>query len=658
MSVRDWADRYISLGWQVVPLIPGKKNAGIKNWKETRFTPRMFEEGDNIGVKTVNGLVIVDVDCPEGVKCADAFLPKTGAIYGRESKPKSKWLYNCPETTKIHVYRDQKLKTTVIELRANHQDMVPESIHDSGEKVRWDTWDGDRTVVSTVSHEELIKAVKVLATASLMIRYYNGEGARHSWMLAFVGTWRKLGFSESETEKFVRTIARYAKDGKVNDRIEEIRSTFSRAEDEPTTGIRSFEEECQEPKLAESLRKIWMQREEFKVDSKGKIVANDQENIRLALRKLGVEVSYNQFSKKSYIEVEGKKSLLEDKPAINVWLQIDERFKFRPGKLFFIDVVGHLATQSPFHPVREYLQELKWDGESRIEYWLIKSVGADDNEYVRAVSSLPLLAAVKRILFPGCKFDEMLVLESNEQGLGRSSLIQALCPNEEWFSDNLPLNVDSKQVIERTAGKWIVEASELSGMRSSQVESLKSMLSRQTDGPVRLAYGHFSVEEPRQFIIIGTTNSYHYLIDPTGNRRFWPVRCSDNCDIRWVIKNRDQLWAEAYKKVLEGASIRLPQELWKIATDHQQERTIDDPWKYKIEVKLGEYKTKGDVYKISANDIWDILNIPTDRRDRSAAYRITSVMQNLGFQKKPIYDRKLKKTVYGWQRGSENLVPA
>src|SRR5262249_54164107 len=122
-----------------------------------------------------------------------------------------------------------------------------------------------------------------------------------------------------------------------------------------------------------------------------------------------------------------------------------------------------------------------------------------------------------------------------------SSALRALCPNELWFSDDLPLNVDSKIVIERTAGKWIIEASDLSGMKVSQIEGLKAMLSRQVDSS-RLAWGRLLTEVPRQWIVIGTTNDHVYLKDTTGNRRFWPMRIS-GFDIRKLQEVRDQLWA-------------------------------------------------------------------------------------------------------------------
>jgi predicted P-loop ATPase len=112
------------------------------------------------------------------------------------------------------------------------------------------------------------------------------------------------------------------------------------------------------------------------------------------------------------------------------------------------------------------------------------------------VSALPLIAAVRRVRQPGCKFDELLILES-EQGALKSGALRALCPDESYFSDDLPLGVDSKLTIERTMGKWIIEASELYGCRGREVEQLKAFLSRQADGPVRLAYARLPVVVPR-----------------------------------------------------------------------------------------------------------------------------------------------------------------
>ena len=130
--------------------------------------------------------------------------------------------------------------------------------------------------------------------------------------------------------------------------------------------------------------------------------------------------------------------------------------------------------------------------------------------YLEAVSSIMLIAAVRRIRQPGCKDDEMVILES-PQGFNKSMALRALCPNGAWFTDDFPLNLKAKELIEATLGKWIIEASELSGKRKAEIERLKASLSRQVDGPIRKAYGWMPDERPRHFILIGTTNATAYL---------------------------------------------------------------------------------------------------------------------------------------------------
>jgi predicted P-loop ATPase len=223
----------------------------------------------------------------------------------------------------------------------------------------------------------------------------------------------------------------------------------------------------------------------------------------------------------------------------------------------------------------------------------------------------------------------MLVLESAEQGVFKSSALQALCPDPEWFSDDLPLNVDSKQLIERTAGKWIVEASDLAGFRASQVEGLKGLLSRQVDGPVRLAYARLPVEAPRQFIIIGTTNSYTYLSDQTGNRRFWPVRIAA-FDLPWITTHRDQVWAEAATREATGDSIRLDPALYADAATQQARRMYAHPW---AEALSDEYAAQTGSLRVTPDDLWTFLAVPVERRTILGSRILAQAMQELGFRR-------------------------
>ena len=364
---------------------------------------------------------------------------------------------------------------------------------------------------------------------------------------------------------------------------------------------------------------------DFECSDKG-VPYSNQRNIRLALSILGVVVRHDKFQDRLLIEgLPECGPLLDDRAMTRLWLLVDERFRFRPPKEFFFDVVSDEARRNKFHPVLDYLAGLRWDGKPRMEGWLVTYGGAADTPYVRAVGALLLIAAVRRLRVPGCKFDEMPVLEG-DQGTNKSSALATLAVNEDWFSDDLPLNADGKRVIEALAGRWLVEAAELKGMRRGDVEHLKSFLSRQVDR-ARMSYDRLVSEVPRQCVIVGTTNSSQYLRDGTGNRRFWPVKI-ERFDLPALRRDRDQIRAEAVAREAEGASIRLDPELWGDATAEQEQRRIEDPFVTVLGKALGDRTGK-----IASADVWDLTGIPPGQRTQEHNARLGEAMRELGWER-------------------------
>lgn len=210
-----------------------------------------------------------------------------------------------------------------------------------------------------------------------------------------------------------------------------------------------------------------------------------------------------------------------------------------------------------YHPIREYFDALPpWDGTPRVETVLIDYLGAEDNEYVRAVTRKALCAAYMRIYHPGIKFDYITVL-NGEQGIGKSTLIAKL--GMEWFSDSLTLSdMNDKTAAEKLQGYWIHEIGEMAGMRKADLEKVKAFVSRQDD-KYRASFGRRVAPHPRQCIFFGTTNSENgYLRDITGNRRFWNVRVPGTGRIKpWDLTQEtvDQIWAEVV--ILAGAGEKL-----------------------------------------------------------------------------------------------------
>jgi len=225
---------------------------------------------------------------------------------------------------------------------------------------------------------------------------------------------------------------------------------------------------------------------------------NNQYNIEVAIKKLSVQLRYDEFSGDEIIEnLPGFGPRFDDPATINLRLKIDSTYSFLPGRELFRDVTSNIARLNHFHPVRDYLSSLAWDQQPRIERWLIDYAGAPDIPYVRAVSRIVLVAACRRIRKPGSKYDEMLILES-PQGTDKSSALRALAASDDWFTDDLPLGSDTRRFMESTGGKWIIEAGELKGMGRGDVAALKACLSRQYD-EARMAYGHKNARVPRQF---------------------------------------------------------------------------------------------------------------------------------------------------------------
>jgi predicted P-loop ATPase len=375
----------------------------------------------------------------------------------------------------------------------------------------------------------------------------------------------------------------------------------------------------------------------------GQIRADSQYNIDLALKLLGVSVGYDSFSQKEVVRgLDGFGPKLDDAAVRRLNLLVDERFKFLCKTPFFWDVLLDRARATRFHPVLDYLSPLKWDGVKRIDTWLVDYAGAEDSKFVRAVGRITLIAAVRRVRQPGCKFDEMLVLESG-QGAFKSSAIAALAPDPSMFTDELKLDDDSRTQMEALSGKWIVEAGEMKGMSQSDAPKLKAFLSRQVD-EARLAYARTTTVMPRQCIIIGTINETgDYLNDPTGNRRFWPVRV-ERFDVHRVAADRDQLWAEAAAAESTGESIRLDPSLYEAAAIEQEQRTSEEPFIHLLAGVLGDLT--GHLY---LNDLIQIAGLKVGDATPSQRQRLGKAIIKVGFDKQ--HRRHRGFPAYRYERG-------
>lgn len=242
------------------------------------------------------------------------------------------------------------------------------------------------------------------------------------------------------------------------------------------------------------------------------------------------------------------------------------------------DAILAVAAERSYHPIKEYLDHLpEWDGTDRVETLLIDYFNATDNSYTRAVTRKMMVAAVTRIYQPGTKFDSVLIL-NGPQGIGKSTFFAKLAGD--WFSDSLTLtDMKDKAGPEKLQGYWILELGELAGMRKTDVEVVKSFISR-SDDKYRASYGVNVESHPRQCIIVGSTNAESgFLRDITGNRRFWPVRISgDGKRKAWQMSVYDveQIWAETLVLYAKGEKLYLEGSDVELATNEQADAMESD----------------------------------------------------------------------------------
>lgn len=288
------------------------------------------------------------------------------------------------------------------------------------------------------------------------------------------------------------------------------------------------------------------------------------------------------------------------------------------------NAVALVAGDAAFHPVRDYLAGLQWDQTPRVDRWLSTYLGAPDNEYTSAVGRRFLIGCVARVMRPGCKLDTMPIFEG-AQGIGKSTTLRTL--GGEWFTDEIS-DLGSKDAAMQMRGVWLIEMPELDALSTKEASSIKAFLSR-TNDRYRPPYGRTVVEVARQCAFAGSTNVEAYLKDATGGRRFWPVRAA-RCDVIRLDRDRDQLWAEAFRLFQAGEKwwLDTPQ-LEAIAFDEQDQRYVGDPWTEKIEAFIAT-RTGVSMTEI----LCECLFIDTQRQTRSEQMRVSNVLTSLGWKRR------------------------
>jgi predicted P-loop ATPase len=286
------------------------------------------------------------------------------------------------------------------------------------------------------------------------------------------------------------------------------------------------------------------------------------------------------------------------------------------------------SVDCSFHPVKTWLRSLVWDEVPRIGVWLPRYLGAPFNAYTQHIGRMFFVQMVARIAEAGCQADHMLVLEGN-QGILKSSACRVL--GGEWFSDHLPEITNGRDASQHLRGKWLIEVAEMHAMNRAEATQLKSFITRTTER-YRPVWGRNEVIEPRQCVFVGTTNQDMYLRDPTGGRRFWPVKTGVDgaIDLDALAADREQLFAEAVHGYRQG------DQWWpdsqfenEFVKPEQAARYEGDIWEDKIHQHVS-----GRARVTTAEIAKDCLLIPDQHMTVAHAVRIAAVLKELGWVSK------------------------
>ena len=285
-----------------------------------------------------------------------------------------------------------------------------------------------------------------------------------------------------------------------------------------------------------------------------------------------------------------------------------------------IEAAAHKNTR---HPLREYLNGLHWDGVERLSRWCVECLGAPASDYASAVGTWWMISAVARALQPGCQADHMLLLEG-EQGARKSTALRILAGD--WYLPELP-DVRSTDAARVLHGRWIVECGELETMRRSGMttNAIKDILTRMVD-VYRKPYGRSFVRRQRSVVFAGTTNDYQSLNDPTGARRFWPIRCTA-IDARKLTEWRDQLWAEAVCRFQVGEQWHPTAPLAEAIKAEQEERYQDDSWENLVLTWADRQ-----LAPFGLSEAMGPLGLPPEKWTRQNETRVGAILHRAGYR--------------------------
>lgn len=315
---------------------------------------------------------------------------------------------------------------------------------------------------------------------------------------------------------------------------------------------------------------------------------------------------------------------------------------FEPSPQMVEQAVAAVAERASYHPVREYLQALKWDGTERLESVLTTYFGVKLTKASSEMGKRFMVSAVARVMRPGCQVDSMLVLEG-PQGTGKSTGLKALV-GAPWFADT-GINIGDKDSYQALRGVWVYEFGELDAFKGREATKIKSFISSAVDH-YRPSYGRRTRDFPRQTVFAGSTNEEQYLLDRTGNRRFWPVACG-RIDVDAIARDRDQLWAQAAHLYQQGQRWHMDTaELGALVAEEQADREVPDDWEPLVSKWLKDPCRRAHEGITTADVLIGALELSPEKANPSTSTRAGIVLRKLGFTRRQVREGKGRSWVY------------
>lgn len=280
-------------------------------------------------------------------------------------------------------------------------------------------------------------------------------------------------------------------------------------------------------------------------------------------------IRFNSFDFRLYVQLPDadKPSEVSDVTATMAVLWIEQVYELATEETKVAKAMAAIGDEFSWHPVRDYLRDLRWDGVERLPRLVSHYLNGVDTEINAAYGRCWLVSAVARVMDPGCKVDTTPVLVG-KQGDRKSTAIKMLSPKVEWWSET-GLELRSKDLYDQIAGVWVYEIQEIDHFGHHDWSKVKTIMSSTIDR-WRKPFERYTASRPRQVVFFGTTNKQQFLGDETGSRRFWPIQVTGKTRLKDIVRDRDQLWAEAlvrYKRHVAHVSqaadrIESPEQWW------------------------------------------------------------------------------------------------